>query len=487
MLKQLFIMIVFVLVAGSIMLTCERETSPAKSNTPPNTTIANIPRADDTLFALVTLHWDGEDYDGFISGYQYRYTSYHVMAGDSFILDWQSTTETSVTIPFESSDDLNYQRFLVRAIDDKGEMDPEPAERRFYTVQTIFPQTRLLIPDDEEQFFVIDHVTDWWEGVPLTFTASDADGDVVEYAWRVDNGEWNWTTDTSLYILPNFFQPLDGPHRISVTSRDNTNLVDPVGDSIIVNLVLPTFHKDILIIDETDEALFTGGLQAYRNRDDLVDAFYNRIFTPDSSWDYRASGMPPKSVLGQYKLVIWHADNPYSNENDVHKLPLYIEDVKDYLHVGGDFIMGGWRILKSFAQTEPFPKTFQPGSFIHDYLHILTADETILIPTDFVGCNPWPNVTDTMKVDQTKLAEFPYFGKLGQINIMPRRAGFTEVMYVYANLISSNFFQWRGEPVGIRYYGSVFDTIVLGFPLFLMNETDATIMANRMLNSLGYR
>ncbi|MCK5453810.1 MAG: hypothetical protein KAJ16_05585, partial [Calditrichia bacterium] len=176
-----------------------------------------------------------------------------------------------------------------------------------------------------------------------------------------------------------------------------------------------------------------------------------------------------------------------SNELNVHKLPENIEDIKDYLHVGGDFIMSGWRILKSFAQADPFPKTFQAGSFIHDYLHILEADETILIPTDFVGCNPWPQVTDTMYVDSDKLSVWPYSGMLGQINIMPRRTGFTDVMYVYANLISSTYYLGRGQPVGIRYYGSVFDTIVLGFPLFFIKEDHAMIMADRMLSSLGYR
>ena len=184
---------------------------------------------DDTLFALITLHWDGEDYDGFISGYQYRYITYHVFDGDSVVFDWITTRETSVTIPFESSDILNYQKFQVRAIDDQGMMDPEPAERRFYTVQTIFPETTILVPENEQQFFVIDQITDWWQGVPLQYNASDEDGEVVEYAWKVDNGEWNWTTDTTLFIDPSYFQPLSGMHKISVTSRDNTNLIDPVG------------------------------------------------------------------------------------------------------------------------------------------------------------------------------------------------------------------------------------------------------------------
>ncbi|OPX35434.1 hypothetical protein B1H10_01280 [candidate division KSB1 bacterium 4484_188] len=419
----LCVFIVFVLI---VHFSCERKTSPASPNLPPNTTLANIPVDDDTLFALVTLHWDGEDYDGFISGYQYRYITKHLFAGDSVVQEWVFTTETSVTIPFESSDNLNYQRFQVRAVDDGGGLDPTPAERKFYTVQTIFPETEIL-----------------------------------------------------------YFTPLDGPHQIMAISRDNTNLVDPVGDTITVLLVEPSFEREILIIDETDEALFTGGLGAYKDKDALVDSFYTDIFGTSDAWDFQSNGMPPKSLLGQYKLVIWHADNPYSNERDVHKLPAHIEDIKDYLHVGGDFIMGGWRILKSFAQSEAFPKAFEEGTFIHDYLHILEADESILIPTDFNGCTGFSGFSD-VKVDSVKLAEFPYFGKLGQINVMPRRAGFTDVIYTYANELSG-LPNWRGEPTGIRYYGTSFNTIVLGFPLFFVDKSDAFIMADEMLHSLGYR
>ncbi len=103
MLKALHLFVTMIIFLVGLFLFCERETNPVNPNQLPNTSIANIPKSDDTLFALVTLHWDGEDYDGFISAYEYCYTSYHVLLGDSFVLDWQKTTETSVTIPFEPS------------------------------------------------------------------------------------------------------------------------------------------------------------------------------------------------------------------------------------------------------------------------------------------------------------------------------------------------------------------------------------------------
>ena len=47
------------------------ETGEENANTPPNTTMANIPVENDTLFALIELYWDGEDNDGFVVKYQY--------------------------------------------------------------------------------------------------------------------------------------------------------------------------------------------------------------------------------------------------------------------------------------------------------------------------------------------------------------------------------------------------------------------------------
>lgn len=466
-----------------IIFACERRTSPTNPNLPPNTTLANVPVEDDTLFALVTLHWDGEDYDGFIAAYQYRYITYHLFVADSVEQEWKETEATSVTIPFESSDLLNYQKFQVRAVDNMGDVDTTPAEKHFYTYQTVFPETEILFPGENQQFFAIEQTTDWWQGIKLTFTARDEDGEVVEYAWAVDNNEWNWTLDTTLFITPDYFDPLEGEHKIRVISRDNTNLIDPIGDSVNVKLIKPIFDKKILIIDETVEAKFPFGVN-FSDAD--VDSFYAEIFGTDESWDFEKKGMPPKEILGQYKLIVWHADNLYTYEYDVHQLPQNINDIMDYLNVGGDFIMGGWRILKSFAYAEPFPKTFEEGTFIHDYLHIIQANETPLVPSDFIGANGSGPFSD-IKVDSIKLREaFPFLGKLSQINIMPGRAGFTDVIYRYKNDDLTGLPDYRGLPCGLRYYGTSFDVVVLGFPIFFIQKDDAKTLATEILYSLGY-
>lgn len=473
------------LLAGVFVSSCDTfDTQPPSENQPPNTTVANVPVEGDTLFALVTLHWDGEDFDGFVAGYEYRYTTRHLVEGGEETTDWTETDQTSLTLAFNSSDDLNEQIFEVRAVDNNGTVDPEPAEKRFFTKKTIFPETEIASPAPDDQFFFLDQTTDWWRGVPITFTASDADGEVVEYGWAVDDEDWTWTTDTTLYIGPEHFSGGKGGHTIRVTARDNTNLLDPEPAEVTVELVRPSFDRDILIIDETLEEEFPA---QFRRTDAEVDEFYASIFGVEESWDYSESGLPPKDILGRYKLIIWHADNNYSLARNAHKLPSHTEELSDYMNVGGDLVMSGWRMLKSFAPEEGFPKAFKPGDFVNDYLHIKAANETdITIPGDFIGATGVGDEFSDVAVDTTKLLEvFPYFGYLSQINIIPERAGFTDIIYSYQS--RGELPLMRGSAVGLRYYGTSFDAVVLGFPVLFLKEEDAATLANEVLTSLGYR
>src|SRR5690606_2038756 len=100
--------------------------------------------------------------------------------------------------------------------------------------------------------------------------------------------------------------------------------------------------------------------------DDEVDAFYADVFGTDDSWDYATNGFPPKDLLGRYRLVVWHADNNFAVARNAHKLPEHEQEIADYLNVGGDLIMSGWRMLKSFAPAVDFPKTFLQGTFVND-------------------------------------------------------------------------------------------------------------------------
>jgi len=472
------------------LVSCERPTSPPLPNSPPITRLANIPRDSSVVFPLVVLNWSGGDNDGYVVGYQYRYFTYHLLQGTSstWILydstEWINTTASSDTIAFNSTDSLNLQRFIVRAIDNGGAVDPNPAEKILYTTRATPPITSIETPKKNDTLLVLDHVTDWWPGVPLIFKAVDLTrgGKVVAFAWSVDGGSWNWGSDTSIYLTPAVFkQPLDGIHTIRVTSRNNTNLVDPNGDSVIVKLIIPPLDRKVLIIDETDELnnpFITRGIS-----DSSVDRFYADVFPGSDEWDFKQKGMPPRSVLAHYELVVWHADDiPASYPHKISD-PNNISVLTDYLNVGGKFLMSGWGILKSFAYYKNFPFTFSPGTFVFDYLHIHTVDETGIIG-DCIGGKGLPGIFSDIHVDSTKLAFFPYGGKLAQVNLITQMAGFTDILYSYMNLPSSPNVSYRGRAIALQYYGTSYNAIVLGFPMYFIQKGDAITMAGEILRSL---
>jgi len=438
------------------------------------------------------MYWTGGDNDGYIAKYQYRYITYHLVMGtnnewkefDS--TQWKDTIGTAVTIPFNSSENINRQRFMVRAIDNTGGIDPEPAEKIIYTTKASPPVTKIITPVKNDTILALNTISDWWTGIKLTFTASDQtiNGAIVNYAWSVDGGPWHWSSDTTMTIAPdNFTQPITGKHYIKVTSRNNTNLIDPIGDSAALYLVMPSFDKKVLVIDETDE--FNFPFITYNISDATVDNFYYRVFPDADHWDYKANkGMPSRATLAKYKLVVWHADDwPQSVPHKISD-PKNIEIFTDYLKVGGKFLMSGWGILKSFAYNSNFPYTFPPGSFVYDYLHIRTVGVTELLG-DCIGGESTMASFSSFRVDSLKLAFFPFSGKLGQVNLIISPAGFTVSLYTYINLPSSSYVFYRGRTIALRYYGTTFDAVVLGFPLYFINEEDAIVMGKQILRNLN--
>ncbi len=489
--KRVSVLSLVSLCACVVWIACERPTQPPNDNKAPHTKLANVPSEADTVFPLATLNWTGGDDDGFVSRYQYRYITYHLAPGSAtnwLLFDstaWKDTTATSVTIAFNSNQTINKQVFYVRAIDNEGAIDPVAVSRVLYTTKASPPATTILNPLSNTSVFALSTVSDWWTGITLQFKAVDmtVNGQIVEYAWSVDGGEMHWVADPNVIITPESFkQPLSGIHYIKVSSRNNTNLVDLAGDSVAIKLLPPTFEKNVLIIDETDE--FNLPFITLNIPDQTVDDFYARVFPGADTWDYKTKGgMPPRDTLAHYKLILWHADDrPVSVPHKISD-PKNIAIFTDYLRVGGKFLMSGWGILKSFAYTQNFPFTFLPGTFVYDYLHIRTVDETALIG-DCIGGSPVSSKFSQFRVDTVKTNFFPFSGMLGQVNLITVPAGFTEGLYSYENLPTSSYTKYRGRYIGLRYYGTTYDAAVLGFPLYFVREDDAKVMAREILQSL---
>jgi hypothetical protein len=347
--------------------------------------------------------------------------------------------------------------------------------------------------------FAKETVDDWWPGIPIKFTASDEDGSVIEYAWKVDEGEWHWTEDSMVYADPSEFLPLEETHWIYVISRDNTNLVDPVGDSKRIDVYVPTFEKDILIIDETKEDFSFLGDPPYDNvTDAMIDSFYYDIFgglrgdLDITEWDFQLRGMMSMRRLKEYKMIVWHSDMYEAAKGLFNARKL----VQDYLNVGGKLVYIGHRTLGAFMDISyerppPFsgwlpPLVFNPGmwnSFVYTYLHINIADVSRIEGTleSIKGISK--NFTGEIFPEAAKVPpQFPYSGKLGHIFTFHEWGGFTVPIYTYHGSDP----RVDGMPCGLRYYGSAYDLIYLGFPLWYMQYDGAKQIGNDILKSMGF-
>jgi len=99
-----------------------------------------------------------------------------------------------------------------------------------------------------------------------------------------------------------------------------------------------SFSQNLLVVDETKD-----GNGANINPDDnMVDSFYatalQGLNTPIDNWDCATLGLPALSTLGNYKLVLWHADDFSQNLLQDH-----LAELSGYILGGGKLVLSGWK------------------------------------------------------------------------------------------------------------------------------------------------
>jgi hypothetical protein len=460
---------------------CEKE-DVISPNQPPETTLANVPLENggpdpeypDTLyFALLRVSWDGEDEDGYVAGYEYRWTTYHRVAGDSIPGEWSFTTIADTTFAFESSDSINEQYFQVRAIDNDGACDPTPATRWFKTARVEHPETWITSPDSGSTVFILNSTTDTWDGILLSYGGEDTDGEVAAFSWRTDGRSWSdWATETTrLLVASDFAQPIEGPHTISVKSQDNTMVEDPSPASIPVELVLPTFAEAILVVDETKDGT---GLEE-NPTDEQVDSYYDSLLVEEvhTNWDYIESGMPGPDVLGQYRVVLWHTDDVE------HEIVEHQEEVAAYLNVGGKLILSGWRVLYSFSSQ--YETTWLQETFPRDYLHIgYSKIDTRPVWTGALGMGAYEGYE--ARPDSAKLRSNRH-GRLVEVAKLEPLPPFCEGILAFQHLQGDTVYQ--DQPCAAEYAGTTYDVVFFAFPLFYTAAEYSTPLVQFILERWG--
>lgn len=166
-------------------------------NSTPDTRITGEPNPLEASF-LVNLNWIGSDEDGFVIGYEWRVSNNGtdgISPRDTLTVDpltgavlhpWQYTSLNDTTLVLLADqadfpgDDPSSPRsfrthsFFIRAVDNKGAVDPSPAYITF-TSTTVVPTCRVVYPNVSRTIYkrVPDTVSLGWEGVDPDFETKD--------------------------------------------------------------------------------------------------------------------------------------------------------------------------------------------------------------------------------------------------------------------------------------------------------------------------
>jgi hypothetical protein len=231
--KKVFLLCLLIAIAA--LVSCSSEGGGSRGpNMAPDTEIVLGPDPGERESYLVELRWRGTDTDGRVVAFEYAWCTGYISCTEmDSLLTWYYTTRTDSTfaVPADDCGAGQCERahtFCVRAVDDDGATDPEPAYVSF-TATTNLPVSNIIDPggDTQQEITQPSCVTFRWEG-------DDPDGEVVEYRYNLrlsgdgppdpdDTLDTRWSgwfadTDTVLWLVP----LVSGePWNFYIQARDN--------------------------------------------------------------------------------------------------------------------------------------------------------------------------------------------------------------------------------------------------------------------------
>ena len=268
--------------------------------------------------------------------------------------------------------------------------------------------------------------------------------------------QWLLLTDQPLSEL----SYLDNTAENGITYDYQVRAVDPEGfelhgaNTLQATPVAFGFTSGLLVVDETRDGTGT----SISPTDQMVDDFYNFCISPieHDNWDVATGGLPGLTDLGNYRVVLWHADDFSQN-----LLGDYQQTLGGYLIGGGKLVLSGWKTPSVLATT--FWNRFADGiTPTYDNAAVLLTAESDTYPD--------------LAVDVTKLTP-SWNGALPMIYTFP---GVENPLYTAVMTGASDN---NGSPLAFRHTES--GTLVLfGMPLYFMDQDDVRAMLQTMIPSL---
>lgn len=247
---------------------CADNPAQPTSNRPPETGLVFVGDLDTTLY-IQEIRWWGSDADGEVVGFYHRWTAATPAPG----LDtaWTFTTAVRDTFTLPVPDGLAAYTFAVRAVDDRGLLDPTPATQvhPFRNAAPYCSLTTVDAPDFPDTLF---------PSFTLRWAASDPDGDATIARFLV----WHDGREANPIVVENGAARLAGlgPEDFAATG-DRTIYIQAVDsgqrgsppDSFQVHLLATSGR--VLLVDDMPALEAAGGTSPdYPRYARFADFFY---------------------------------------------------------------------------------------------------------------------------------------------------------------------------------------------------------------------
>jgi len=382
------------------MVNCGKDAAgPITGNRPPETSVF-LPQDPDTSLYIQTLSWWGEDSDGEVTHYLFRFLC---DSGPSYSGDtaWVTTTLTESTFYLPVSDGVALHVFEVKAVDDAGAEDPTPA-----SVNLLLRNSPPHVYFDES---ILRDVT--LPAMTFAWTAYDSvDGSDTISEFRI----WLDGADT-VYSLPGWASDhtFGKDDLLDTVDRDRTVYLQAVDSGSDTSATVSyTWHVRqpigrILLVDDVDVSVPGGTL--------ISDPFYRDVLDSLASggelysvYDFETDrGFSHQNYISAtlelFDVVLWYT----GLENDNSQFWLYLESgTREYLDRGGSLVLVSMSALGfESAITEEFTNEYLgiKKVFIEDPIYLYTDFQVLptypIIPAAGSGLDTLRTIRPLTKVE----------------------------------------------------------------------------------------
>jgi hypothetical protein len=236
-----------------------------------------------------------------------------------------------------------------------------------------------------------------------------------------------------------------------------------------------------------DSLLILSNLKGTQTTSDSVFGFYKAILdTIPFIWhDLNAEQKVNLALLSRYRFILWISNN---SDFEIPGIEL-TQSVSAFMSNGGNLLFAGFDPSRYWISNNKYPLKIPENSLFRQIFRIDSVDRKV--QSMLFRANAVATGYDSLNVDSLKYMEKDYMGQIYNIEVFaPGNQG--TVIYRFDTKFDSttNHGKMKHRPVGLEYMGTDFKSILLSFPLWYMDTSDARdflhyVMSEKFIHPVG--